>query len=76
MRPDDRNPWTGISAWREFRYDLRHPGAFFRRGLAGARGQNPAVSDEMRWLGLACCAAGALQFLAGLLFIVASLTGA
>lgn len=70
MKP---NPWTGISAWRELRYDLRHPVEFHRRAWAGAMGRNPRVSGEQRVLGIGLVVVGSAQFVLGVVMIVMGL---
>jgi hypothetical protein len=56
-----RNPWNGISDWREFRYDVEHPVLFLRRAIAGMRGRIPHVTLTSRiliawvlFMGFAC----------------------
>ena len=46
------NPWTGINAWKEFKYDARHPKQFLRRAWDGLMGRNPKTRRimPMCWL--------------------------
>ena len=37
-----RNPWQGISDWKEFQYDVRHPILWLKRARAGL-GLNPGT---------------------------------
>jgi hypothetical protein len=53
-----RNPWTGINAWKEFKYDMRHPLVFLRRALAGLRGEIPQVPKLHRAVGGAAVVVG------------------
>jgi hypothetical protein len=37
-RAKPSNPWTGVNAWKEFLYDLRHPvDLLYRRGWPGLK---------------------------------------
>ena len=65
----NRNPWTGISAWREFCYDLRHPVLFHRRAVDGIMGRN-GISIEERVVGIGLIAVGLACFSLGLVMLV------
>jgi len=34
---EPRNPWFGVSMWREFCYDVTHPLLYLRRGWNGTK---------------------------------------
>jgi hypothetical protein len=65
-----RNPWTDLHAGREFLYDLRHPGLFLRRVLAGLRGEIPQVGKRQRLLSVGLMIVGGLNAMTGLAMVV------
>lgn len=69
-----RNPWKGISLWKEFKWDVTHPGKMHRRAMLGIKGENPELPEVWRWLGLAMISLGAIYFMAGLTVVVLSYT--
>jgi hypothetical protein len=71
--PMPRNPWRGISMWKEFKYDMRHPKQNFKRSIYGIKGQNPLVTKEERFLGFCFLVAGGLQLIIGLAAIIVAL---
>jgi len=41
------NPWTDINAWKEFLWDMRHPGQLWDRMKEGTR---EAMNDWVSYL--------------------------
>jgi len=65
-----RNPWKGISAWKEFKYDMRHLSEVHQRFKAGIKGQNPELESEWRVFGIAMIVTGSLYFFGGLTAVI------
>ncbi len=65
---DIRNPWHGIDAWKEFKYDVRHPVKFVRCCIANVN----HVSKEQRLIGKLVCGVGGANVLLGLVAIAFS----
>lgn len=70
-----RNPWKGISTWKEFQYDMRHPVLFLKRGHAGMMGRNPEISSGERIVGTVLVAMGILMMLIGVVALAAAYLG-
>jgi hypothetical protein len=66
VRNDLRNPWHGVDAWREFKYDARHPVRMVRGAVANVNN----VPRAQRQLGLAVMGVGAAQALVGVAMLV------
>jgi hypothetical protein len=63
---DLRNPWHGISAWRELKYDARHPVIWIRNVLANVNG----VPSEQRAVSWGIVVVGLLSMILGLVIVV------
>lgn len=65
LLPHLRNPWKGISVWKEFWYDVRHPILLHKRVWEGAMGRNPEVTSLERVVGIMMILVGCLMMLLG-----------
>ena len=64
----NRNPWKGISVWREFLFDLRHPIMHHHRYMEEMRG--PDCPIEIKVVGTGCIVIGAASLVIGAVAVV------
>lgn len=64
------NPYTDVDSWKEFKYDVTHPGQFLGAAYDGLRGRNN-VDPMMRVLGILMVGLGVAQIVTGAFLIVA-----
>jgi hypothetical protein len=65
----NRNPWTGISVWREFCFDARHPSQFFKRGWDNLMGRGDAPMEHRIIFG-GCIVVGLACFVQGVVVVI------
>ena len=66
MSKNLRNPWHGINAWRELKYDLRHPLLWIQNVIANVN----KVPKEMRVISWAIAVVGSLSFFLAIAMII------